>query len=80
MRCWAAATPSAFQSYPLKKKPLTYLPSTDPEGLAAVENTLIVTVNGVRWKEEPTLLEERARRAGVHHVAGRWRPDHRDFW
>jgi hypothetical protein len=48
---------SAFQSYPLKKNPLTYLPSTDPEGLSAVESTLIVTVNGVRWTEQPTLIE-----------------------
>ena len=48
---------SAFQAYPLKKKPLTYLPSTDPEGLSAVASTLIVTVNGVRWAEHPTLVE-----------------------
>ena len=27
-----------FQTYPLKKTPLTYLPSSDPEGLAAVEH------------------------------------------
>lgn len=51
---------SAFQSYPLKKKPLTYLPSTNPEGLSAVESTLTVTVNGVRWNEQPTLLESAA--------------------
>ncbi len=51
---------SAFQSYPLKQKPLTYLPSTDPEGLAAVESTLTVMVNRVRWNEQPTLLESSA--------------------
>lgn len=51
---------SAFQSYPLKKNPLTYLPSQDSEGLAAVQSTLTVTVNGVRWDEEPTLLESAA--------------------
>ena len=48
---------SAFQSYPLKKKPLTYLPSTDPEGLAAVKSTLNVIVNGVAWNEQPNLTE-----------------------
>jgi predicted phage baseplate assembly protein len=47
---------SALQAYPLKQKPLTYLPSTDPEGLAAVSSTLLVTVNQVRWSEQPTLL------------------------
>lgn len=46
-----------FQTFALKKKPLTYLPSTDPEGLSAVASTLIVTVDGVRWTEQPTLLE-----------------------
>ncbi len=45
------------QSFTLKKSPLTYLPATDPESFAAVESTLIVTVNGVRWRELPTLLE-----------------------
>jgi predicted phage baseplate assembly protein len=48
---------SAFQSFELKQKPLTYLPAADPEGLSAVQSTLLVTVNGVRWKEQPTLLE-----------------------
>ena len=47
---------AALQSYALKKTPLTYLPSTDPEGLSSVESTLIVTVNGVRWQEQPTLV------------------------
>ena len=51
---------AAFQSFPLSKKPLTYLPSTDPEGLAAVQSTLLVTVNGVQWTEQPTLLESAA--------------------
>jgi uncharacterized phage protein gp47/JayE len=45
------------QSFPLKKSPLTYLPSTDPQSFAAVESTLKVTVNGVAWQELPTLLE-----------------------
>jgi predicted phage baseplate assembly protein len=48
---------SALQSYPLKKKPLTYLPSTDPEGLSAVQSTLLVTVNAVKWQEKPSLLD-----------------------
>lgn len=47
----------AFQSFPLRKKPLTYLPASDPEGLSAVQSTLQVTVNGVLWTEKPTLLE-----------------------
>ena len=48
---------SAFQSYGLTKKPLTYLPSTDPEGLAAVKSTLTVIVNGVAWNEQPNLVQ-----------------------
>jgi len=48
---------SAFQEFALKQKPLTYLPAVDPEGLSAVQSTLLVTVNGVRWNEQPTLLE-----------------------
>src|SRR5262249_2558610 len=48
---------SALQSYPLKKKPLTYLPSTDPEGLSAVKSTLNVSVNGVAWNEKPNLAD-----------------------
>jgi hypothetical protein len=50
-----SADGSAFQSYALKKLPLTYLPSTDPEGLSAVQSTLIVTVNDVEWNEQPNL-------------------------
>jgi predicted phage baseplate assembly protein len=46
---------TAFQSYPLKQGPLTYLPSTDPESGSAVQSTLLVSVNGVLWTEEPTL-------------------------
>jgi len=46
----------AFQSFQLKKQPLTYLPSTDSEGLAAVQSTLLVTVNGVEWTEQPNLV------------------------
>jgi predicted phage baseplate assembly protein len=48
---------SAFQSYALKKKPLTYLPSSDPEGLAAVKSTLTVMVNGIAWNEQPNLAQ-----------------------
>jgi predicted phage baseplate assembly protein len=44
-----------FQSFALAQKPLTYLPSTDAEGLSAVQSSLIVTVNGVAWTEQPTL-------------------------
>jgi predicted phage baseplate assembly protein len=48
---------SAFQSYALKKKPVTHLPSTDPAGDGAVKSTLMVTVNGVVWTEQPNLAE-----------------------
>jgi predicted phage baseplate assembly protein len=48
---------SALQGYRLRKNPLTWLASSDPEGLAAVQSTLQVQVNGVLWKERPTLLE-----------------------
>ena len=48
---------SALQSYPLKKQPLTYLPSTDLESASAVQSTLTVTVNGVQWQEQPNLFE-----------------------
>jgi hypothetical protein len=48
---------SSLQSYPLKKQPLTYLPSTDPQAESAVNSTLSVMVNGVQWTEKPTLLE-----------------------
>ena len=46
---------TAFQSYTLKKSPVTYLPSSDPEGLSAVKSTLRVTVNGLAWDEQPNL-------------------------
>jgi predicted phage baseplate assembly protein len=45
-----------LQSFPLKQKPLTHVPSSDPEAVAAVQSTLVVTVNGVRWTERPTLV------------------------
>ena len=48
---------SAFQSYPLTQGPLTYQLSTNPESVSAVESTLLVTVNGVRWTEQPTLVK-----------------------
>jgi predicted phage baseplate assembly protein len=47
----------AFQTFKLKKQPLTYLPANDSEGLSAVTSTLLVTVNGVRWQEQRTLFE-----------------------
>ena len=46
---------AAFQTFSLAQKPLTYLPSTDPEGLSAVQSTLMVTVNGVAWQERVAL-------------------------
>ena len=49
---------TAFQSYQLKKSPLTYEPSTDPESVVAVQSTLVVTVNGTRWLEQPSLVND----------------------
>ncbi|HEY0786345.1 MAG TPA: putative baseplate assembly protein [Acidobacteriaceae bacterium] len=43
------------QSFPLAKKPLTYLPSTDPQSLSPVASTLRVTVGGVQWQQQPQL-------------------------
>jgi len=51
---------TAFQTYPLKKSPLTYEPSTDPESVVAVQSTLLVTVNGSRWLEQPSLVNNAA--------------------
>ena len=51
---------SAFQLFSLKKKPLTFLPSTNSEVLSAVESTLRVTVNGERWTERTTLFDSPA--------------------
>jgi predicted phage baseplate assembly protein len=45
-----------LQSFPLRQKPLTYRPGTDPEAATAVQSSLVVTVNGVRWSERPTLV------------------------
>jgi predicted phage baseplate assembly protein len=48
---------TAFQTFKLKKNPLTYLPAENAEGVSAVESALLVTVNGVSWKERPTLFD-----------------------
>jgi predicted phage baseplate assembly protein len=50
---------SAFQSYALKKQRLTYLLSIDPQGVSSVQSTLIVTVNGVQWREQPTMFQSK---------------------
>jgi hypothetical protein len=47
---------TAFQSFPLAKSPLTYLPANQADGSAAVESTLRVIVNGILWEEEPSLV------------------------
>lgn len=48
---------SAFQQYTLQESPLTYLASTGSEGLNALKSTLIVTVNGVAWREVRSLYD-----------------------
>ncbi len=42
----------AFQRFALRKKPVTYVPAAVPGGLAS---TLVLRVNGVEWREAPTL-------------------------
>lgn len=51
---------AAFQAFKLKKSPLTYLPAADADSVSAVESALLVTVNGVRWNEKPTLFDSPA--------------------
>lgn len=51
---------AAFQTFKLKKNPLTYLPAADADSVSAVESALLVTVNGVRWNERPTLFDSSA--------------------
>ncbi len=48
---------SAFQTFDISKKPVTYVPGASPDGLSAVSSTLQVNVNGVLWDEKPTLLQ-----------------------
>ncbi len=48
---------TAFQTFKLKKSPLTYLPAADADSVSAVESALLVTVNGVSWNEKPTLFD-----------------------
>jgi predicted phage baseplate assembly protein len=42
---------AAGQEFVLKKSPLTYLPSTDPETPESYKSTLRVYVDGIAWKE-----------------------------
>ena len=48
----------AFQRFALKKKPLTYVTAAEPGGLAS---SLTLLVNGIRWREVPTLYGASAR-------------------
>jgi uncharacterized phage protein gp47/JayE len=48
---------SALQSYALKKQLLTYLPAANPQSGSAVQSTLAVVINGVRWQEQATLFD-----------------------
>jgi predicted phage baseplate assembly protein len=43
----------AFQKFELQKNPLTYVPTSGPDGR---ESTLKILVNDVRWKEVPSLF------------------------
>ena len=44
--------PRPFQMFALSHTPLTYVPSSEPEGRAS---TLKILVNGIEWKEVPFL-------------------------
>ncbi|HKH94223.1 MAG TPA: putative baseplate assembly protein, partial [Gemmatimonadaceae bacterium] len=46
----------AFQRFALRKKPLTFVPAAIPGGVAS---SLALLVNGVRWREVPTLYGAR---------------------
>jgi hypothetical protein len=46
------------QSFVLRKKPLTYVPASNPRG---ADSTLDVKVNGISWSEVPSLFEQSLR-------------------
>jgi hypothetical protein len=46
----------ASQTFQLKKKPLSYVPSPVPGNLTGVASTLSVYVDGVRWREVPSFF------------------------
>jgi uncharacterized phage protein gp47/JayE len=48
---------SAWQTYTLRKSPLTYVQAPAQASEAAVVSTLEVIVNGVMWSERPNLLD-----------------------
>jgi uncharacterized phage protein gp47/JayE len=48
---------SPWQSFALRKLPLTYSPSIRREGGSAVQSSLQVMVQGVRWQQRPNLLD-----------------------
>jgi hypothetical protein len=50
----SAATPN--QSFVLKQSPLTFTQAANPSGRAS---TLEVTANGIKWKEVPTLYQQK---------------------
>ena len=51
----AAASPN--QNFTLRQSPLTYIQAPTPSGR---QSTLVVTANGVKWKEVQTLFEQKA--------------------
>lgn len=58
---------TASQSFSLRKKPLTYVPATNPRGATS---TLAIAVNGITWTEVPSLFGEspRSQSYSVRHA------------
>jgi predicted phage baseplate assembly protein len=48
---------SPWQAFALRKLPLTFSPSIRSQGGSAVQSSLQVMVNDVRWQERPNLLD-----------------------
>ncbi len=56
----------ASQTFPLKKSPLTYLPSPTQDNDLGVASTLQVYVDGVQWSEAPSFFRRDEPGAGLH--------------
>ena len=68
----------AFQSFKLKKKPLTYL--TDESAPNGRRSTLAVRVNAILWSEVWQFLRDRPPGRSLHRAAKRGRRKHRHVW
>ena len=59
---------SPWQAFQLRKRPLTHLPAASEDAEQAVESTLRVTVDGVRWLLREGFLGRRRRGARLRHA------------